>query len=111
MGGQETRNYEGMFIIVPTLNEEALEKMLKGIEEAIKKHGGEIKEGQRWGKRRFTYRIGKYEEGVYHLLRFRCLSSAISELRSICKLNENILRVLIISADNKDQTRGGAQNG
>ena len=110
MEGKEICSYEGMFIIVPTLNEEAVEKALKGIEEVIKKHGGEIKEAQKWGKRRFTYRIKKHDEGVYYLIKFKCLPSAISELRAVYKLDEDILRVLIISVENKDQAHGG-QNG
>lgn len=111
MEGQELRSYEGMFIIVPTLNEDALEKTVKGIIEVIKKHGGEIEESLRWGKRRLAYKIRKHQEGVYQLIRFRCLPSTISELRAIYKLNEDILRNLIISVNSESERKEGTQSG
>ena len=109
MGGKEGRGYEGMFIMVPTLNEEGFEKTVKAITDAIKKQGGEVEESQKWGKRRLAFRIRKQQDGLYHLVKFRCSPSAISELKSTYKLNEVIMRVLIISVNSK--AAGGAVDG
>lgn len=109
MGGKEGRSYEGMFIMVPALNEEGLEKTVKAITDAIKKQGGEIEESQKWGKRRLAFRLRKHQDGIYQLVKFRCSPSAISELKSTYKLNEAIMRVLITSGNSK--AAGGAADG
>ena len=78
MGGKEGRSYEGMFIMVPTLNEEGFEKTVKAITDAIKKPGGEVEESQKWGKRRLAFRIRKQQDGNERKVSndFRRLSSS-----------------------------------
>ena len=99
------RNYEGMFIVVDdipqTEQKEVFEKILKGIESL----GGEVKSQKIWDpKRKFTYTIQsrgaqrkKYNQGCYWLVDFLFSSAKLSELKEIIRLEERILRHIIVN--------------
>jgi len=98
------RNYEGMFIINPALNEEGLEQAISFIEEEIAKNGGEIKERDRWGRRRLAYPISRHREGFYYRLGFLASEKTVEQLKKSSRLNESILRTLITKKSNKSTT-------
>lgn len=90
------RDYEGMFIIRPDLDQTESQNLTKGIEEVITSSKGAIQNSSIWGKRQLAYKIGKYKEGIYQLIHFQTEPSEITKLKRAYRLNENILRVLII---------------
>ena len=87
--------YEGLFALLPDLNQDENKKLVSKIEEQITKAGGVIESSQDWGRRTFTYLIRKKREGVYHLLHFRIAPDAIVTLKRAYRLNEAILNSLI----------------
>ena len=88
--------YEAMFIFRPDLAEDALKKLIAQVEEAIVKAGGTVELSQPWGHRRLAYPIARQKEGVYHLTIFTCPSLAIDQLKQAYRLNEQIVRTLIL---------------
>ena len=90
------KDYEGMFVIRPDLEQAQSEDVTKNIEQAITSNKGTIKESLAWGKRHLSYKLGKYQEGLYQLIHFQIGSSNVKEIKKAYRLNENILRVLII---------------
>ena len=91
--------YEAMFILRADLAEEPLKKLIAQIEEAIIKAGGKVEISQPWGRRRLAYPIGKQKEGVYHLVDFTCPSLAIDQIKQAYRLNEQIVRTMILSIE------------
>lgn len=91
--------YEAMFILRADLAEEPLKKLVVQIEEAIVKAGGKVEASQPWGRRRLTFPIGKQKEGVYHLVHFTCPSLAVDQLRQAYRLNEQIVRTMMLAID------------
>jgi len=89
------KNYEGMFIVRPDLNQEELDKIVKTIEKIITSNKGKINDSLNWGKRQLSYKIGRYTEGMYQLLHFQIEPTAIKRLKEGYRLNEDIVRVLI----------------
>ena len=87
--------YEGLFALLPDLNQDENKKLVSKIEEQITKVGGVIESSQDWGRRTFAYPIRKKREGVYHLLHFRIAPEAVAPLKRACRLNESILNSLI----------------
>jgi len=87
-----------MFIIDPTLSEEATEKNIKEIEGFITKEKGEIKEIEKIGKRKLLSKIAKKTEGYYLLIYFSLDSQKVSVLNRKCKLNAEILRNMVIKS-------------
>lgn len=93
------KNYEGMLVIRPDLQEEAMKAVITQIAEAILKDNGQIEEAKIWGKRQLGYPIKKLKEGIFYLISFKAKPEAISEIKKEYKLNENIIRVLITNKD------------
>ncbi len=90
--------YEAMFIIKPDLAENARKELSEQIKEVVVKNSGEITNAAVWSERRkLTFTLKKQLEGVYYLVNFTVPPEAITKLKYAFKLNEQILRVLILS--------------
>jgi small subunit ribosomal protein S6 len=89
-------SYEAMYIVDPALSEQEVEALTKRLESEIVEKGGEIVDLQHLGKKRLAYPVKKEKDGFYFLLYFRLASDRGSELRAGYRLNDSILRFLII---------------
>ena len=95
--------YEAMFILQPNLNEAQGKEVFAQLGEAITKNEGQILTSGIWSeKRKLGYPIKKFREGIYYLITFKAEASVILKLRQIYKLNENILRILIIKSEQQE---------
>ncbi len=90
------QKYEGMLIIRPQLNEEKRAEIIKKMEQLINHEGGKVKNFQLWGQRRLAYEINKEKEGFYYLFHFFIAPQAIDKIKKVCRLDEDILRLLIV---------------
>ncbi|PIQ90184.1 MAG: 30S ribosomal protein S6 [Candidatus Omnitrophica bacterium CG11_big_fil_rev_8_21_14_0_20_41_12] len=92
--------YEAMVIVKPSLSDEDKKKLFQQIDDVVTKNSGQISQSGVWAeKRKFYFPINKFMEGIYYLAAFTAPPEAIKEIRSIYKLNENILRVLFTRMD------------
>lgn len=96
------RNYEMMYILNPTVadQEETLVSAIEKVNSLVAGNGGEIVNEDRWGKRRFQYEINKIREGYYVVLKFKLNPESLDELNRVLKLNEDIVRYLLINDEN-----------
>ncbi|HCC33737.1 MAG TPA: 30S ribosomal protein S6 [Clostridiales bacterium] len=90
------RTYETAFILRPALEEEALTTTVGRVIELIASGGGSIEHRDDWGKRRLAYEIGGERDGYYTILRFKADSPTLKGLERAFRLNEDVLRYLII---------------
>lgn len=89
--------YEAMLIVQPNINEERKKELFDGINDTASKNGAEIISSSVWSeKRKLSYPIKKFQEGIYYLIGFKANPGAISKLKQAYKLNENIIRLLIV---------------
>ena len=94
------RKYEAMFIVKPDLSEDEKKSVFGQINEAVTKNKGNISQSGVWSeKRRLLFPIKKCCDGIYYLMTFTAEPAVITELKRSYKLNENIIRVLIIRKD------------
>ena len=91
-------NYEIMFIVKPTLEEEAISATVKSLESIITKMKGKV-EIKEMGKRELAYPIKKEISGFYYLFTVSASHEAIAEFDRKAGLNENVLRHQIIKLD------------
>lgn len=91
--------YETVFILDPSLDEKAIQKEIKKVEDLIIDHKGEILKTDKWGKKRFAYPIKKKHEGYYTLILFEGEGGIPKELERVYKLNESCLRYLTVVAE------------
>jgi small subunit ribosomal protein S6 len=89
--------YEAMFIVKPDLSEEDKKALFGQIQEVIVKNGGQVLQADIWSeKRKLTFTIKKQLEGVYYLVNLNLPTEAMAKIKYAFKLNENILRVMIL---------------
>jgi len=90
------RKYETMFIIKPTLTEDEIKARIEFVKETLTKQGAEINATSEWGVRDLAYPIEKNERGYYTVFYFSAEPTAINELERIYRINEDILRSIVI---------------
>jgi len=69
------------------------------IDDLIKKLGGEVLVSRLWNEQKLAYPINGHSKGTYWLTYFRAGTEAIAELKHQTKLNENVLRSLVLLID------------
>lgn len=90
------RSYECAVIFYPGLDEESLKSGTEKYAGIIDSGGGEITRLEKWGKRRLAYEIDDQSEGYYFLYRFRSNNAVLSELSRHMRIDESVLRHLIV---------------
>lgn len=95
------RTYESIFIVQPNATDDEVQSVVQGVENLITGDGGTIAVRDIWGKRRLSYEVKKFNEGIYVLLRYQCPGSLIKKLETHFKLNDEIIRFLNVYFDDK----------
>lgn len=91
--------YELAVIIKLNIGDEAVKEQLEKIQELVTRFDGTIDKIDEWGKRRLAYEIQKLNEGFYCFITFLADANAPKEIESRLRINENVLRYLIIRVD------------
>ncbi len=94
------RKYEAMVIIDAKLSNEDKEAVFKEATEIVTKSGGSVINGQVWmEKHKLTFRIKKCAEGTYYLINFEDKGDSVAKIRQALRLNEKILRFVLINLE------------
>ena len=91
-------SYETIFIFDSTLEPDALTAVKDKFIKIITDHA-EIGEVEEWGKRKLAYPINFKSEGYYVLVNFNADAEFPKELDRRYRIDENILRTIIIRKD------------
>lgn len=97
--------YECTYILAPDLNDAGVKERVDKVDATIKSHGGTIAYSDNWGRRRMAYEINKNREGQYFHLRFEGGPDTLSELNRILRLDDQVLRHLVI----RDESKGASK--
>jgi small subunit ribosomal protein S6 len=89
--------YELVLIVDAALSQNEKDGVIKDVGLAIEKCDGKVVNSQVWlDKQKMPFLMKKRSEGTYYLIHFEGGGSKLPELRRAMKLNDNILRSLII---------------
>ena len=94
-----TRDYEALVIVRSAGTEQEMARAAGHLEGPIKKLGGNVTSSQNLGRRKLAFRISKQAEGVYFLLRFQAPTAELGEVKRLFRLNDSIVRFMILNAD------------
>jgi small subunit ribosomal protein S6 len=92
----ESRLYELVIIFDSGLEDVKVDEKLKRLEEKVTASGGSVEDVARWGKKKLAYPIKKKESGNYVIFTFRSKGDQLLELERGLKLDEEVLRYMII---------------
>lgn len=99
------KHYETMFIIKPTLVEEEIRQKIDFYKDAITKNGGQIETTLDMGMRNLAYEINKNKRGYYFVIYFQAEPKSILELERLYRINEDILRFIVIKYESKKEQK------
>ncbi len=95
------RTYEALFIVSPEVDDDNIQAIARETESLIVKGGGAIVRSEVWGRRKLAYKVKKFTEGIYILIRFQSPPNFVARLENYFRLNEQIIRYLIVYFDEK----------
>jgi small subunit ribosomal protein S6 len=93
--------YENIIILNASLPDEEIETAIAKIKEVIAGQGGQIVKTSVWGKRKLTYEIKKQKRGLYLLLVYKAIPSAIKKLEDFYKVFEPVIKHSVIKLGKK----------
>ena len=94
------KKYEIMFIVQPNLESEVLKKTVSDLEKIFTNNKATITLSKELGQKELAYEIKKYKSGYYYLYNIEAENDkAIKEFDRIARINENVIRLMIIRLD------------
>lgn len=98
------RDYELLLVIRSNLDEAGAVEVAQNIAEQIQNGEGKVTSTNVWGRRKLAYPIDKQIEAIYILLKFKAVPTILRGLEFDLKLNESLLRYMIVKDINPDST-------
>jgi small subunit ribosomal protein S6 len=93
-------DYEMIYILTPELDEAGLDAANQRVRGMLETRNAEVTSLDVWGRRRMAYAIARQRDGYYVLARFKMTADQADGLERALRLNENVLRHLLIRLDN-----------
>jgi small subunit ribosomal protein S6 len=91
--------YELAVVLSAKLEEDDRTAALDKVKALIERFGGQITNVDDWGKKKLAYEIQKMTEGYYYFVQFDAESTAPGEIESRIRIMDNVIRYLIVRAD------------
>ncbi len=93
------RDYELVIIVTPDIDETATAEVVDKVKSWISEVGGSIESFEEWGRQKLAYLIRKNKEGQYYLFNLKLEPTAVVNLERNFRLQESIMRFLIVNKD------------
>lgn len=93
--------YELAVVVSAKIEDEERAAVVDKCKALIERFGGTITNVDDWGKKRLAYEIQKTREGFYYFIQFDAEGSAPAEIESRVRIMDNVLRYLVVRADEK----------
>ena len=90
------RKYETIFILHPSLDEEAVKANIEKFKGVIENGGGTVENVDFWGKRKLAYEINRVNEGYYTLINFEANPELPKELDRVFRITDGVIRHIIV---------------
>jgi small subunit ribosomal protein S6 len=102
MPDKTTRQYEAMFLF-GTAASANLEGTLDRVRKLVESHGGDIILLKKFDERRLAYEVKKQKRGLYVICYYHAEPTANAAITREVNLSDDVLRLMIISADHLNQ--------
>ncbi len=90
------REYEVMLILPAEADESAVGGAVERITKVLSEGGGEVRNIDRWGRRRFAFPIARQSEGYYVVVRFTGEPSSLAEIDRTLTLADEVMRFKVV---------------
>jgi small subunit ribosomal protein S6 len=86
-------------ILRPEITDEDLPSAIERVQQFITDRGGEVKDTDRWGRRKLAYPIKSCMEGTYVVSQLNMEPRDAHEFEGNLRLNDQVIRHLLIKTD------------
>ena len=93
------RNYELMFVIKPTLEEEATMNVVASMKTVLENEKAKIVSENNMGRRELAYEVKGFKNGYYYLITVEAKPEAVKEFDRVANINEDIIRHIVVKVD------------
>ncbi len=102
--------YETTFITRQDLSRQDVAGLTDELSQIIISNGGNVVKKEYWGLRSLAYMIKKNRKGHYTMLGIDASNNAMDELKHSMRINENIIRNMILRVDEISQEPSSMMN-
>jgi ribosomal protein S6 len=95
-----------MFVVDAGRGGSEFPEIIRHIANLLERVDAQILRIEKWDERKLAYRIKRAKRGIYILVYFRAEGSAVAGLRHDVQLSEQLLRVLVLRADEEEPVTG-----
>ena len=95
------KSYEVLTVYKASLDAEEVDKNLAKIEETVVAWEGKVEKTDKMGRRKLAYEIEKFTDGFFVNQVISLPADKVKDLRRALKLNENVLRTMILDVTEK----------
>jgi len=85
-----------MFVIKPTLEEEATKNVVENIKKILGEQKAKIVSEKNMGRRELAYEVQGFKNGSYFLITVEAEPAAVKEFDRIANINEDIIRHIVV---------------
>jgi len=86
------RQYETIYILKPSLPDEAYEEVVGKFNAIIEKNQGVMIKTDKWGEKTLAYELNKFNKGFYVLLEYCGDAALTKELERLFRLDDKVLK-------------------
>ncbi len=91
--------YEITFIIRPDMEEKEITKTAEELKKVLESEKAKVVSEKAIGQKELAYEIKKFNTGFYYYFEVEANSDAINEFNRVVRINENLLRHLIVKVE------------
>lgn len=88
--------YETIYILLPDLDDAAVEAAKGRVTETIAAAGGRVYRRENWGRKRLAYTVAKQQRGNYQLVQYVAGAQAVADLERLFRLDEAFIKFLTV---------------
>lgn len=99
------KSYEVFTVYKASLDAEEVDKNLAKIEETVTGFEGKVEKTDKMGRKKLAYEIEKFNDGYFVNQLISLPADKVKDLRRMLKLNENVLRTMILDVTEKMATK------
>ena len=96
MNREETRMYESVVILRPSLGDPEIQQFSDAYTARLEQGGSTIIKVDKWGKRKLAYEVKGERKGVYLCFSFRGKGAVIQPLQSANRIHDMILKSMTL---------------
>ena len=90
------KKYEIMYILKANLEDAKRQEVMDGLHAIITSNDGTIENVNEWGLKEFAYEIEDEKKGYYVVVEVTANNEGIAEFDRLARINNNVVRFLIV---------------